>query len=82
MKVVYANLCDIEAMSKLPMNNLVELIVLLTVIYRLFLIISFFNDASDILSIYLVGSNNYIYLKGKLKDLVDLCNLLEKEDNR
>lgn len=43
-------------MSKLSMNNLVELIVLLTVIYRLYLIISFFNDASDILAIYLVGA--------------------------
>ena len=66
MKVVYANLCDLDAMEKLSMNHVVELIVMLTVLYRVSFIISFFNDPSDIILAYLPHDRSTVSIKGVL----------------
>ena len=50
---MYANLCDLSVLDKLDMDAIIAIIVMLTVIYRLVMIISFFNYPEDILLGYL-----------------------------
>ena len=64
-------------MSRLDMNDILGIIVMLTVVYRVMMIIDFFNDPSQLLLSYLSSVNELWILKGMFKSLYKLCQDME-----